>query len=121
IGLLSLGDEYTNSVRDEYQKRRDATYQAMKEIPGVVVHKPEGAFYLSAKLPVANAEDFIIWMLQEFNINGKTTMVSPLSGFYATPGAGLSEIRIAYVLESEKLREAVEILGKGIEKYNASK
>jgi len=121
IGLLSLGDEYTNSVRDEYQKRRDATYEAMKEIPGVVVHKPEGAFYLAAKLPVANAEDFIIWMLQEFNINGKTTMASPLSGFYVTSGAGLSEIRIAYVLESEKLREAVEVLGKGIEKYNASK
>ncbi|MCX7654792.1 MAG: pyridoxal phosphate-dependent aminotransferase [Fervidobacterium sp.] len=118
IGLLTLGEEYTNQVREEYQKRRDATYEAMKEIPGVVVHKPEGAFYLSAKLPVGNAEDFIIWMLKEFNVDGKTTMVSPLSGFYATPGAGMSEIRIAYVLEAEKLADAVKILGEGIKKYN---
>ncbi|ABS59932.1 MAG: pyridoxal phosphate-dependent aminotransferase [Fervidobacterium sp.] len=121
IGLLTLGEEYTNSVRDEYQKRRDATYEAMKEIPGVVVHKPEGAFYLSAKLPVDNAEDFIIWMLKEFNVDGKTTMVSPLSGFYATPGAGMSEIRIAYVLEAEKLADAVRILGEGIREYNKRK
>lgn len=118
IGLLTLGKEYTDEVRDEYQKRRDATYNAMKEIPGVVVHKPEGAFYLSAKLPVENAEDFIIWMLKEFNVDGKTTMVSPLSGFYATPGAGMSEIRIAYVLEADKLADAVKILGEGIKKYN---
>ncbi|MGQ9856939.1 MAG: hypothetical protein ACUVQF_09395 [Fervidobacterium sp.] len=121
IGLLTLGEEYTNSVRDEYQKRRDATYEAMKEIPGVVVHKPEGAFYLAAKLPVDNAEDFIIWMLREFNVDGKTTMVSPLSGFYATPGAGMSEIRIAYVLEAEKLADAVRILGEGIREYNKRK
>lgn len=121
IGLLTLGEEYTNSVRDEYQKRRDATYEAMKEIPGVVVHKPEGAFYLAAKLPVDNAEDFIIWMLKEFNVDGKTTMVSPLSGFYATPGAGMSEIRIAYVLEAEKLADAARILGEGIREYNKRK
>jgi len=121
IGLLTLGEDYTNSVRDEYQKRRDATYEAMKEIPGVVVHKPEGAFYLSAKLPVENAEDFIIWMLKEFNIDGKTTMVSPLSGFYATLGAGMSEIRIAYVLEADKLADAVKILGEGIKVYNSKK
>jgi aspartate aminotransferase len=121
IGLLTLGEDYTNSVRDEYQKRRDATYEALKEIPGVVVHKPEGAFYLSAKLPVENAEDFIIWMLKEFNVDGKTTMVSPLSGFYATPGAGMSEIRIAYVLEADKLADAVKILGEGIKVYNSRK
>uniref|UniRef100_A0A7C4CGZ4 Aminotransferase n=1 Tax=Fervidobacterium thailandense TaxID=1008305 RepID=A0A7C4CGZ4_9BACT len=121
IGLLTLDESYTNGVRDEYQRRRDATYEAMKDIPGVVVHKPEGAFYLSAKLPVSNAEEFIIWMLKEFNVDGKTTMVSPLSGFYATPGTGLSEIRIAYVLEAEKLADAVRILGKGIEEYNKLK
>ncbi|MFN6991460.1 MAG: pyridoxal phosphate-dependent aminotransferase [Fervidobacterium sp.] len=119
IGLLSLDESYTNEIRDEYQKRRDATYNAMKEIPGVIVQKPEGAFYLSAKLPVENAEDFIIWMLREFNVDGKTTMVSPLSGFYATPDTGMSEIRIAYVLEADKLADAVRILGEGIKKYNS--
>lgn len=118
IGLLSLDESYTNEVRDEYQRRRDAAYNAMKEIPGVIVQKPEGAFYLSAKLPVENAEDFIIWMLREFNVDGKTTMVSPLSGFYATLDAGMSEIRIAYVLEAEKIADAVKILGEGIKKYN---
>jgi len=121
IGLLTLGEDYTNLVRDEYQRRRDAAYEGMKQIPGVVVHKPEGAFYLSAKLPVDNAEDFIIWMLKEFSVDGKTTMVSPLSGFYATPGAGMSEIRIAYVLEAEKLADAVKILGEGIKAYNSRK
>ncbi|MFN3692381.1 MAG: pyridoxal phosphate-dependent aminotransferase [Fervidobacterium sp.] len=118
IGLLSLNESYTNEIRDEYQKRRDAAYNAMKEIPGVIVQKPEGAFYLSAKLPVENAEDFIIWMLREFNVDGKTTMVSPLSGFYATPDAGMSEIRIAYVLEADKIADAVRILGEGIKRYN---
>lgn len=119
MGLLSLDESYTNEIRDEYQRRRDAAYNAMKEIPGVIVQKPEGAFYLSAKLPVENAEDFIIWMLREFNVDGKTTMVSPLSGFYATPDAGMSEIRIAYVLEADKIADAVRILGEGIKKYNS--
>lgn len=118
IGLLTLDRTYTDEVRTEYERRRDAAFEAMRKIEGVVVNKPEGAFYLSAKLPVDDAEEFIIWMLREFQVNGKTTMVSPLSGFYATPRAGVSEIRIAYVLEAPKLADAVEILGMGIAEYN---
>jgi aspartate aminotransferase len=117
IGLLNSSEEYMKNAIAEYEKRRDVAYEEIKKIPGVVAHKPEGAFYLSAKLPVDNAEEFIKWMLLNFNVDGKTTMVAPLSGFYATPNAGLSEIRIAYVLSAEKIKDAINILAKGIKEF----
>lgn len=117
IGLLNSSEEYMKNAIAEYEKRRDVAYEEIKKIPGVVAHKPEGAFYLSAKLPVENAEEFIKWMLLNFNVDGKTTMVAPLSGFYATPNAGLSEIRIAYVLSAEKIKDAINILAKGIKEF----
>ncbi|SHH58393.1 pyridoxal phosphate-dependent aminotransferase [Thermosipho atlanticus] len=121
IGLLNSSEEYMKKVMKEYEKRRDVAYEEIKKIPGVIAHKPEGAFYLSAKLPVDNAENFIKWMLSKFNVDGKTTMVAPLSGFYATPNFGLKEIRIAYVLDSEKIKDAIKIMAKGIEEYNKQK
>lgn len=117
IGLLTLGKDYTDKIKEEYQKRRDIVFEELSKIDGVVMHKPEGAFYISVKLPVKDSEDFVRWMLTDFDVDGETTMVAPLQGFYATPGMGASEIRIAYVLSAESLRKACEIIRLGLEKY----
>lgn len=117
LGLLSLGEGYIYSVRDEYRLRRDKVYEELSRIPGLAFKKPQGAFYLSVKLPVENAEKFVKWMLSDFSHDGYTTMVSPLDGFYATPGAGEQEIRIAYVINSEKIKKACEVFRMGLEEY----
>lgn len=121
IGLFDLGDSYFKEMTAEYQKRRDVVYDEMKKIPGITVNKPEGAFYLAAKLPVDDSEEFVKWMLQNFSYQNKTTMVAPLGGFYITPGMGKSEIRIAYVVNSEELKDACSILAKGLEAYSNQK
>lgn len=117
--LYNLSDEYTKSINDEYQARRDIVYKTLNEIPGVVCEKPTGAFYVVAKLPVVNAEKFIIWMLEEFELNGETIMMAPAEGFYATKGLGINEVRIAYVLNTSEMEKAMYILKKGLEKYNS--
>lgn len=116
--LYQLPDEYTNKVRDEYQARRDIVYSTLKKIPGVVCEKPTGAFYVVVKLPVDDAEKFIIWMLEEFDLDGETIMLAPAEGFYATKGLGKDEARIAYVLNTEDMKRAMYILEKGLEAYN---
>ena len=117
VGLYSTGFRVIHQIRDEFEKRRDVVYESLKRIPGVFCEKPEGAFYLICQLPVEDSNDFLIWMLQEFEDQGETVMAAPADGFYATEGLGRNEIRIAYVLEPEKLRRAIEILGKGLEAY----
>ena len=119
LGLLKLDSQYSMTVRKEYQARRDVVYEELQKIQGAVFEKPRGAFYVSVKLPIHNSEEFVKWMLTDFEIDGKTTMVAPLDGFYATPQGGLNEVRIAYVLEKEKLRDAVRILKAGIELFNS--
>ena len=89
------------------------------EIPGVVTTEPKGAFYTMAKLPVDNAEDFQMYLLKEFSDHNETVMFAPGSGFYATEGAGLSEIRIAYVRCAEELERALDLLRIAIERYNS--
>ncbi len=116
--LYELDDEYTNYVKDEYQTRRDIVYKTLSEIPGVVCEKPTGAFYVVAKLPVENAEDFIIWMLEEFEDNHETIMMAPAEGFYVTEGLGKDEVRIAYVLNTKDMQRAMELLKKGLNQYN---
>lgn len=117
--LYKLSDEYTKSIKDEYQARRDIVYKTLKDIPGVVCEKPTGAFYVVAKLPVENAEEFIIWMLEEFEDNGETIMMAPAEGFYATKGLGKDEVRIAYVLNTKDMVRAMDLLEKGLEQYNS--
>ena len=116
--LYSLSDDYIAEVKDEYQSRRDIVYDTLQKIPGVVCEKPSGAFYVVVKLPVDNAEKFIIWMLEEFDLDGETIMLSPAEGFYATKGLGIDEARIAYVLNTENMKRAMLILEKGLEAYN---
>ncbi len=118
VGLLKLDEEYMASVKAEYNTRRDIVYNELSKIEGLSFEKPHGAFYVSVKLPVENSEDFVKWMLTDFNVDGYTTMVSPLDGFYGTEGAGTSEIRIAYVLNEKKLKHACEILRLGLIEYN---
>lgn len=117
--LYQLTDEYTNQVKNEYQARRDIVYKTLTEIPGVVCEKPTGAFYVVVKLPVENAEAFVVWMLEEFDVDGETIMMAPAEGFYATKGLGIDEVRIAYVLNTKAMERAMYILKKGLEKYNS--
>lgn len=117
IGLYEAGSRYITAARDEYERRRNIVYGLLKDIPGVVCRKPEGAFYMIAKLPVDNVEDFLIWLLTSFDIGGETVMAAPAEGFYKTKDLGRDELRIAYVLEEEPLTKAMKILSEGLKKY----
>lgn len=116
--LYDLDPSYFDEVKKEYERRRDAVYEALMKIDGVVCKKPAGAFYITVKLPVENAEDFLVWLLTEFDVDGETVMFAPAEGFYVTPGLGKNEIRIAYVLNEKDLVKSAEIIRLGIEKYN---
>ena len=117
----SLTEEYYETVRKEYQLRRDTVVESLRKIPGVQFETPEGAFYLMVTLPVDDAEQLQYFLLQEFEDQGETVMYAPGEGFYATPNKGRNEIRIAYVTNPDVLRRSVELLGKGIAAYNARK
>jgi len=115
---LEIEDEYFERMASEYKRRRDTVYVELMKIPGVVCLKPSGAFYIMAKLPVEDVEDFARWMLTDFSLEGETTMIAPGPGFYATPGKGRDEARIAYVLNVDDLKKAMRILAEGIKRYN---
>lgn len=114
---VPLADEFFVPLIAEYQARRDLVYDALMQIPGVVCVKPQGAFYILVKLPVADCEDFVTWLLNEFSIDGETVMGAPAEGFYATPGLGRNEMRLAYVLNKDDLAKAMHIFAKGFEAY----
>ena len=117
----ALGPDYYRGVVTEYQKRRDTLFEGLSGIPGVFLRKPEGAFYLVARLPIADCDDFAAWLLTDFQKDGKTVMVAPASGFYVTPGLGKDEVRIAYVLKDEDLRTAVAVLAAAIPAYRKAR
>ncbi len=114
---FSAPPSYLEKVLEEYGKRRNVLHEELQKIPGVTAHKPAGAFYAVCKLPVKDAEAFAIWLLTDFRVDGKTVMVAPANGFYATPGKGLDEVRIAYVLNVDDLRASMDILRQGLEAY----
>lgn len=114
---VHLPESYFSGIVGEYQSRRDLVFEALNKIDGIICKKPEGAFYIVAKLPIADAEDFVIWMLDEFRINNETVMAAPAEGFYATPGLGKSELRLAYVLNKEDLTKAMHIFSEGLAEY----
>jgi aspartate aminotransferase len=116
--LYTVGPEYFAAVREEYRQRRDTVVRKLKEIPGVRCEQPGGAFYLMAALPVDDADAFQLWLLEHFDDHGDTVMFAPGEPFYATPGKGRNEIRIAYVIERDKLERAIDLLALGIEAYN---
>jgi aspartate aminotransferase len=115
--LTEVPPEYTRGVIAEYQKRRDIVFEALTATPGVLTRKPEGAFYICAKLPIDDANRFVEFLLRDFDLNGDTVMVAPADGFYATPGLGKDEVRIAYVLEETKLRRAMECFTAALAVY----
>ncbi len=115
--LYSVDHEFFRQSKEEYRIRRDTVMEKLRQIPGVLVEEPMGAFYVMAQLPVDDADQFQRWLLEEFDDNGETVMFAPGAPFYETPGKGISEVRIAYVLEKEKLERAMDILAKGIQKY----
>ncbi len=120
LGAAALYDtpiSYIRKVNQEYRERRDLLLEGLKSIPGVMCKKPDGAFYIMAKLPVHDAEKFVIWMLQDFTIDGETISAAPGEGFYATPGLGKSEIRMSYALQKEDLKKAVRILAEALSVY----
>lgn len=116
---LDTPQSYFDEVIIEYKDRRDTLISALNKIDGVRVSTPKGAFYCIVKLPVDSADKFAQWLLEDFDHNGETVMVAPASGFYSTPGVGLDEIRIAYVLKKEDLIRAIEVLKHALIKYNS--
>ena len=116
--LYSIEGDYYDMVKAEYEARRDAAYEELSKIPQVICHKPKGAFYMTVKLPVENVEDFLMFLLTEFDDKGETVMFAPAEGFYMTPGMGRDEMRIAYVLAPENMRRGAELIRLGLASYN---
>ena len=114
---LETPQSYFDDVVSEYVERRNIMVDGLNSIPGVFCPKPSGAFYCVAQFPVDDAEKFCQWLLEEFNYKGQTVMMAPANGFYSTPGAGKNEARIAYVLNKESLRNAVECLEEALKVY----
>ena len=109
--------EYVTPMIATFESRRNTLFDLVAKIPGVVCQKPAGAFYMAPQLPVDDAEKFVSWMLTDFSCDGKTVMLAPANGFYATPGRGLNEARIAYVLNEDDLRGAMRCLAEGLASY----
>ena len=114
---LETPQSYFDDVKTEYVSRRNLLIEELEKIEGVRVAKPQGAFYCIAELPIADADDFAQWLLEDFRVNNETVMVAPAGGFYATDGLGKNQIRIAYVLEKESLKRAVNILKEALKSY----
>ncbi|MFD2551850.1 pyridoxal phosphate-dependent aminotransferase [Bizionia sediminis] len=114
---LQTPQSYFDEVKSEYVTRRDLLISELEKIPGIKVAKPKGAFYCIVELPVKNADAFAQWLLEHFDVDGETVMVAPAAGFYSTPGVGLNQIRIAYVLQKESLIKAVNIIKEALKVY----
>lgn len=114
---LDTPQSYFDAVIEEYKERRDTLVSELQKIEGVKVGVPKGAFYCIVELPVKNSDDFAQWLLEDFDLEGETIMVAPAGGFYSTPGVGLNQVRIAYVLKKDSLIRAVEILKVALDKY----
>jgi aspartate aminotransferase len=116
---LDTPQSYFDEVITEYRERRDILVSELNKIEGVKVARPNGAFYCIAELPIDNADNFAQWLLETYDLNGETVMVAPAAGFYSTPGVGLNQVRIAYVLKKEDLVRSVQILKEAIIAYNS--
>ncbi len=114
---LSTPKSYFEDVKKEYVTRRNFVIEALNKMEGVFCPKPSGAFYCIAKLPIDNADKFCQWLLESFNYNMQTVMLAPATGFYSTPNAGINEVRIAYVLNLNDLKNAMECLNEALKKY----
>ena len=116
---VDLPEDYFNTTREEYRRRRDLLVRRLNEMPGVFCPNPGGAFYAMASLPVPDADVFCQWLLENFSYEGSTLMLAPASGFYSTPGSGLNEVRLAYVLNCEAIDAAMDVLQAALIAYPA--
>ena len=114
---LDVPEDYLRDTYDEYVERRKCLIDGLNMIPGVYSPIPMGAFYTVAKLPVDDAEKFCAWCLSDFEYEGETVFMAPAAGFYTTPGLGVNEVRIAYVLNKSDLNRALFVLSKALEAY----
>jgi len=115
--ILRNPNAYIKKIVQEYHARRDTVLAKLSCMPGVVTYAPQGALYLIVELPVADAEQFILFMLTKFRYQKTTVLVAPASGFYVTPKKGINQIRIAYVVNRAKLKQAMDILARGMQAY----
>ncbi|MDF2438907.1 MAG: aspartate aminotransferase [Bacteroidota bacterium] len=114
---LDTPKSYFDKVQKEYVSRRDFIIEALNKMEGVFCPKPSGAFYCIARLPIDNADKFCQWLLESFEFEGQTVMLAPATGFYSTPGSGMNEVRLAYVLNREDLKNAMQCLEKALKEY----
>lgn len=114
---VDLPDNYFDGIKAEYQSRRDVLVSLLNKIPGVFCPNPGGAFYAMARLPIDDADKFCQWLLESFSYEEQTVMLSPATGFYATPGLGKQEVRLAYVINQESITKAMKALEKALEIY----
>ena len=117
--LYRMEPGYFDAVRDEYRLRRDTMVRKLQEIPGCVCREPKGAFYVMCALPIDDADKFQMWLLNEFDDQGETVLFACGEPFYATPGRGKNEVRLAYTINAPDIARAIDILKIAIEKYNA--
>ena len=121
VAAYQLPESYFDAVRAEYQRRREVMFEALTTDPDIVLRKPAGAFYMIVKMAgVADSDDFARFLLEDFHLDGETVMVAPAGGFYATPGAGTDEVRMAYVLEPPKIARAMQVFLAGLERYRTA-
>ncbi|MDQ0105968.1 aspartate aminotransferase [Chitinophaga terrae (ex Kim and Jung 2007)] len=114
---VDLPLDYFDGIKAEYQSRRDILVAMLNEIPGVFCPNPGGAFYAMAKLPIDDSDKFCQWILESFEFEGQTVMMAPGTGFYATPGLGKDEVRLAYVLNQADIRHAIVCLAEALKVY----
>ena len=115
--LYHVKSDFFRASKEEYRRRRDTVIRKLRMIPGVVVEEPMGAFYVMASLPVDDSDKFQRWLLEKFDDHGDTVMFAPGAPFYETPGKGINEVRIAYVLKQQDLERAMDVLARGISAY----
>ena len=114
---LKTPKSYFENVSNEYVERRNILVDGLNSIEGVICPKPSGAFYAIAKLPIDNSDRFCQWLLEDFSFNNETVMLAPATGFYSSKNAGQQEVRIAYVLEKESLKNAVKCIEEALNQY----
>lgn len=115
--LLNDPDPYVAPIVEEFRKRRDVVVEGLSTIPGVTSYRPEGAFYIVIGLPVTDSEHFARWLIEDFDLNGETVLLAPAQGFYATPGKGKNEVRLAFMLQSADLKRSLDIVNAALKQY----
>jgi len=117
VPLLENSEQYTRPIVEEFRRRRDVVYEGLKSIQGVTFYKPAGAFYIIIGLPIQDSEHFAKWLIEEFEFEKETVLLAPAQGFYATPGKGMNEVRLAFMLKIDDLKQSLKILKAALEVY----